>query len=400
MRIAPTIRQFYITASVVLLNTFLLFVALNLVFFVRQICKSRAKRVGGAVVREYGFERLRPAYPGWKDDDLLRFFDENIWSLEYASFVGFRENPQSGRYVSVSEHGFRPVKQQEVWPPDPNDYVIFVFGGSTTAGFGVPDDQTIPSHLQEQLCTANHQVRVFNFGRCFYFSSQERVLFEKLLIQGRQPDLAIFIDGLNDFYYADGEPHLTNELQEMMASADKTTLNLRTVINALPLVKQVNKNLPERHPNHNSTNDGEYQASRATAVIERWLRNRRVIESVAAEFGVSALFVWQPVPTYDYDLQHHLLRDLLKDDYQMENMGHHRLSSVGYPLMNEYRKQHAMGDKFLWLGGLQHNRKENLYVDTVHYTETFSREIASSIASFVISRGIIPAETLALKNWQ
>ena len=80
-----------------------------------------------------------------------------------------------------------------------------MFGGSTAFGIGVPDDQTVASHLQTQLGTARdgREVRVYNFGRGAYYSSQERALFERLIVAGYVPNLAIFLDGLNDFFFYD-----------------------------------------------------------------------------------------------------------------------------------------------------------------------------------------------------
>jgi hypothetical protein len=50
----------------------------------------------------------------------------------------------------------------------------FVFGGSTTFGYGESDNLTIPSNLQYYLREAfqTDQSAVYNFGRAFYFSSQ------------------------------------------------------------------------------------------------------------------------------------------------------------------------------------------------------------------------------------
>jgi hypothetical protein len=52
--------------------------------------------------------------------------------------------------------------------------------------------------------------------------------------------------------------------------------------------------------------------------------------------------------------------------------------------MEERRKTVNFGKDFLWLGDMQEDRKEPLYLDTVHYTADFSAEIAGKIASFVV----------------
>ena len=42
------------------------------------------------------------------------------------------------------------------------------------------------------------------------------------------------------------------------------------------------------------------------------------------------------------------------------------------------------GDRSLWLGDMQTDKKENLYVDIAHYTGEFSAEIAEEISSFIL----------------
>ena len=43
---------------------------------------------------------------------------------------------------------------------------MFFFGGSTGFGYGVPDDETVPSHLQQLLPKASGRTpRVYNFAR-------------------------------------------------------------------------------------------------------------------------------------------------------------------------------------------------------------------------------------------
>ena len=127
---------------------------------------------------------------------------KETWSrpFMYEPFTQFKERPYRGNYVNIDNNGFRYTKNQGPWPPQSQNINIFLFGGSTTFGYGVSDNQTIASYLQQYLNEKlGRNVRVYNFGRGFYYLSQERVLYEQLLTSGFVPDIAIFIDGLNDF---------------------------------------------------------------------------------------------------------------------------------------------------------------------------------------------------------
>jgi hypothetical protein len=101
---------------------------------------------------------------------------------------------------------------------------------------------------------------------------------------------------------------------------------------------------------------------------------------VAKVYGIESVFVWQPVPGYNYDLQYHVALN------PVYGLGGHERSGQGYALMAQHRDSPGLGEDFLWLGDMQATRKEPLYLDTVHYTADFSREIAKEIAGHVLRR--------------
>ena len=64
---------------------------------------------------------------------------------------------------------------------------IYMYGGSTTFGYNVTDDQTIASYLQNYL---NDDFCVYNHGRVYFYSKQENNLLS-LHLENRKK-----IDGL------------------------------------------------------------------------------------------------------------------------------------------------------------------------------------------------------------
>lgn len=145
----------------------------------------------------YGKAAVLAAYPGWDELGVRQLLAET-WTapLVYEPHTGFKEGPRRGKHVNVLEPGFRMSKDQGPWPPEPQgSCAVFLFGGSTTFGYGLPDHETVASHLQDFLSGARLpcEPRVYNFGRGFYFSTQERILFEQLVEAGFVPDVAIFL---------------------------------------------------------------------------------------------------------------------------------------------------------------------------------------------------------------
>src|SRR5208283_71881 len=248
--------------------------------------------------------RLHKAYPGWREEDVKTLLLETRREKEYEPFTGFREKPYRGKFVNIDPAGFRLSKGQALWPPSPEALNVFVFGGSTAFGAALPDDETIASRLQEAAAAdqASPPLAVYNFARPAYFSSQELILFLQLLRAGFVPHVAVFIDGLNDFIFADGQPLFTDRLRDFMAgkSASSPLNDVPMVRAAYWLRQRWTKPKPQPREAVNYDDPALLQGA-----VDRWLGNKRMIELIANGFGVRTIFVWQPVPVYKYDLRYH-----------------------------------------------------------------------------------------------
>ena len=172
--------------------------ALALVFRAADAYRSRETNPTNPLIERYkqidaGLLKL---YPGMSERQINDLLNET-WNrhLIYEPFTGFAERADQGRYVNVSENGYRVGKDQGRWPPQKEQQlVIFLFGGSNVFSYGVPDNLALGSRLQGILQTRlARPVAVYNFGRGYYYSTQERILFEQLLSAGYVPDMAIFV---------------------------------------------------------------------------------------------------------------------------------------------------------------------------------------------------------------
>lgn len=362
------VRALYAGTAVILANLLLLLLVLNLLAL--PFTGADDLETGQA---ETEMEKLVRVYPGMRREEIRELVAETrSRPYAYEPFTQFRERPFRGRYVNVEEEGYRRSEPQSGWPPPETAPVLFFFGGSTAFGYGLPDRATIPSQLARLLAADGCEASVYNFGRSNYYSTQERILFQQLAARGLAPDVAVFLDGLNDLLYADDEPKFTRRLAYLM---DEGGAGLaRRAIASLPLVRALRARLPDR----GDRAPGERWATgAASAAVERWHANRRLTTAAARELGVKALFVWQPIPAWEYDLGNHLFTD----DSGRLHPGQ-ELLAAGYELMAG--RLGEVGDaELLWLADLQRDRSEPLYVDRFHYTESFSTEIAHAIAAAV-----------------
>jgi hypothetical protein len=378
----------YKACALLCLNTIVLFALLNFAIFAAFRLKDGVGLIGrprpsNHVVRLFGMPALRQVYPSYSDDDIRQLLQES-WDrgLDYDPYTQYKERTYAGKFVNVSNPRLRLSKNNGPWPPDPKNQNIFLLGGSTTFGYGVADDQTIASHLQQFLDGKSPRtVKVYNFGSGCFASSQERTRFINLLAQGVVPDVAVFFDGLNDFLMNSGEPLFTDSLEKLWNDRDRSGV-VRGMLAQLPiqrLLDSINSRIAlQQQGIGGPTND-----SLVASVLKRYSHNKRLIEAAARAYEVRTAFVWQPVPSYRYHLRHYL-SDPQKDWLQS-------LTKNGYTAMSGIVKDNPKdyAQNFLWLADIQENSTESLYVDSFHYTDRFSNEIAVHIGQFLLERNLV-----------
>ncbi|MCP4372165.1 MAG: SGNH/GDSL hydrolase family protein [Deltaproteobacteria bacterium] len=344
---------------------------------------------------QFDFKALHQVYPDRSDYEISRLIMER-WNVPLVCDPDtlYHEKPFQGYFITVSPDGFRLVENQGPWPPYDDAYNIFVFGGSTTFGYGESNGQTIPSYLQKHLTESlDKKIFVYNFGHGFFFSLQERWAFEALLRDGFVPDLAIFIDGLNDFYHWDGQPTLLPCSDPLSAvERVRNTFNCRGdewcwPIQRLTTRLNIAAKLGDTEPIENVSPPPYDDAATNTDILDRWLENKQLIEEVAEIHNIETLFVMQPVPGYAYNVTYH---PFVQDD--LSNLDYQLRSHWGYALWEERAAaddDEKWTSNFLNLARLSENKQIPLYVDRVHYTGTFANEIAQNIAKTLLAKQII-----------
>jgi hypothetical protein len=379
--IGAKITSTYGTLALIILNSIIVLLILNLIASGIIDFRGYLQKRTDAAKGRYSFKKyedpVKQLFPNLDKDDINTLLAEiRHVSQVFDTYTQFKEKPFVGKFVNVDVHGFRPIKNQGPWPPNPNSTNIFVFGGSTTFGYGVTDHETIPSCLQEIL-TAGYQgkIRVYNFGRGGYISVQEKILFEKLIEAGIIPKVAIFIDGLNDLGYGDDDPPHTKELTKFMDEGEKPPLT--NCVMQMPIFKLIfghSKDVANSHKRD--------QAERIGNAIRRYEINREIIQAISKWFGVKPLFVWQPIPVYKCDKNYNLFANFDYDGY----MPYLR---AGYQDMAQHVAKLQFGDDFLWLADIQEGLHKSLYADAIHYSPYLCHIIAQKIVDNLEARKIV-----------
>jgi hypothetical protein len=202
---------------------------------------------------------------------------------------------------------------------------IFVFGGSTTWGHGVPDDMTLVRYLGE----INPGINFFNFGTNAYDSLREVDRLVYLLRKGYRPKAVIFVDGLNDFTTFASTPYRAQDkprTQGFLIDRGDLTLTfgvpvlgnmLKAFAYAMPMthvffkMTETDPAVPYGSLDPNTdplnyrmlawyyTNQFSYADQNMEAMIADWVtyyrRNIDFVRTLGKAFNFEAYFIMQPL---------------------------------------------------------------------------------------------------------
>lgn len=240
-----------------------------------------------------------PAGPDWAKEYFREFADAR--QSEWHPYVYWRRRPYRGGYINIDKAGIRRT-WNSTSAPSPNQLRVFMFGGSTVWGYGVRDEFTIPSLVSKRL--TNHLatgVWVTNFGEWGYVSTQDVIALVLELQRGNMPDIVVFYGGINDTWAAfqsgvAGIPQ--NENNRVTEFNSRRRINWREgFVNRLALYGLSRWAVGSIHGSRAGSYSGEgttQTEALAGAVVDRYLQNVRIVDSLASRFGFRAVFCWQP----------------------------------------------------------------------------------------------------------
>ena len=127
------------------------------------------------------------------EDELVELHN-NTWKnydkFRFIPFLGHTETDRENKFVNFTEKNGRHIVR-----PSNCKNNIYLYGGSTTFGYNVTDNQTLGFYLQKLV---DNSTCVFNHGRAYYYSKQENNLFINHIENNKKINTAIFLDGINE----------------------------------------------------------------------------------------------------------------------------------------------------------------------------------------------------------
>lgn len=412
------IKKFYQDLALIVLNTIVVFIILNILFIPYNYFKERGASEtsncceGGVFFNDDGTPRdngkrtyvmlTQFDYRGYKSfpqsyvaEVLDDFYFLTLRGYDYQPWVQFMQRPYKSKHVNIiqDEWGL-PLRYTPTSPNVENFPVvrIFVFGGSTTFGQFVADEHTWPAFLQEIL---SQQVRnfgyrvhiqVYNYGRNYYYPTQEMILFLDLLRSGHRPGLAIFMDGLN-WGRAQDYPSLTQEFEERFAKVQfSQSPSLLQRLDWIPVIKFVlllknketgeKKATPYRKYKKKKIPNEEFIRSH---VINRFQQSLEITKRIGDYYNVQTLFFLQPNAVIDADFERIQLKGKKAKIIESQTIA----KDLYATLKND--------TNYIYLEDLftQWGPEKFALIDQAHYGPDFARFLAGEVAKQIDLSGLI-----------
>ena len=291
---------------------------------------------------------------------------------EYEQFTGLVESPRKDfSYVNFSKINGRKIKNGDVC-----NISFFFYGGETTFGYNVTDEQTFASFFKDILNIKfpNKNYCVFNFGRGNYFSTQENILFQQHILKKKfKPgDFVFFIDGANE----DGNKDILNtKFLEYIYIVfhqkywDLYRHTLPMFLSTLPVVqlsKKVKKNfnLQKINKNKNFQKQILIKNENGEEMLQVLQDNISIRNSVCEKFILNCYTFLQPFA------------------------GVHGIYSENYPndLIEIQNKKYLILKKtknIIDISSSLNNDKELSYVDNTNYSPPANKSIAKYIYQII-----------------
>lgn len=404
-------RHGYRATALFLLNTIVAVVVLNLFLGAAYWAKDTLSSVeSAAAANELFRDDGRPIQNGkrnavqmaWIDytaygdaspqhvgQVLDEFYEMEQLGFVYQPWVQFVESPYRGNLVNVDvdERGF-PIRRTIDLPRDSAAAVvrIFALGGSTTFGYYVSDEQTWPSHLSRILndradaLGLAFDVEVINYGRGYFYPSQEAVLLLDLLRSGHRPSLVLFMDGVNWGWTKDlpqFSPEVSKAFIERQHGEDLAAGQILNEFRAVPMVRfafSVNRLLdgsPDRAVTLRVVPDSTW-GHRIRVAVNGFKQSRALSEAACGLYGCRTLFFLQPNALHEYNLE--LYRRKLPEGFTS------RLA----PTDSLYRELKQSED-YIDLSGLfrEWGADRKAIIDDLHYAPHFDRFLAERVAAHI-----------------
>lgn len=349
------------------------------------------------------YHRIKPVFPELRRASPV--YDGEAWAAEfwreefsryrsrkvYAPFKLWAATRWHGKYVNNDEN------ESGVWRRTTNPASsacetkrkvnIWLFGGSTVYGTGVPDWATLPSYLSRRLNAAGPNcVTVANFGVEGYVSNQELLQLLDELKAGLRPDIVVFYDGVNDASAAGPSPGAPNAhfyfgtIKNRVEGSISGRLDFVRESYTMRTLEQIIRPLRPKPPSVLPV--GELRA-KAVATLDNYEANLKLARALSEALHFTLYCFWQPSLFYGQKPLVPFEKNVLAINSSEKNASNARWSIVIAEAYQEAEHRAAQGGEFVFLGDLFDSVAEPIYIDEAHLGPRGNELVAQFIAKYI-----------------
>jgi hypothetical protein len=301
----------YKTAAIHFLNSVILLVLATILAHLILPKRGYQKPVYSQDFIREAYQRTDPqvVQAVWKEYDDMG----ERSSYMFYPWTVFIERPYAGQFLGVTEQSIRRTAPPA--PPDQGkpELLVWMFGGSTMFGWGLTDEQSIPSHVQAilQQRLPGYRVVVVNHGHAYWFSSMEISHFIALARKHSPPHAAVFLDGLNDSirlpagqdvpYFSDQayDAWEKERLRRYGTTQDEPWIKMNDSFPLLRVARSLSRRMGlEKPPEPPRSRYFQKPADPIATALRQFRFNRDLLQAIGKQAGIKTVQVLQPLPTY------------------------------------------------------------------------------------------------------
>lgn len=325
----------------------------------------------------HNLAELAPAFPGKILAEIEEIFYDNRLSLrrtyERFGYLGIREC--SSRNFNIGSDGAR--SNVAARRSSSEIYKIYCYGGSTTVGDGVADDQTISAYLESDLSLRSEvKIAVFNYGSGNHTSLHSTLRLLDHCLSGNIPDQAVFLNGFNDCYYAaggaDGIVPFFDEILRRSQDSEFRNTALSEIVDLIP------NSSKEALAFTSSQLSSELIKECLANIKLRYASAVAIQKFIESNFGVKIQRFIEPNQTLNCRADQRLLPRLSESNPRRLLVGalYKEIENIGM-------KKFFGHGVFSLIDIDQDKQTFPLYLDGVHFSPAMNQLLASHISGFI-----------------
>jgi hypothetical protein len=321
------------------------------------------------------------AFPGDDEGEVVQRLKDNAFryrrTVERFGYLGTREC--RSRYFNITDARDRRAPSAPPLDPARVSGWIHCYGGSTTAGHNVGDEETWPHLLEVNLRRIDDRTRVLNYGAGNHTALHSSLHLLDHCLQGRVPSVAIFFNGFNDCVYAHRDPDGALPFLDLALKLSQHEPGTETPIGEITsLIPRMGEDTAAAVAELRETNDPQD--------VLRLLRERIEVavgirDLCARQWGVHIVQFWEPTPFVACRPEQDLVPRIRDSSETM-----HRTAATARLVARVGISQALQTDSLVDLTSFGQDQLEGpLFLDESHATPQLHDAIATQIGSHLES---------------